>query len=640
MKLGLVGRFALPTVLLVSAGMLISTGISYVQSQKALARAIDQQLTQMAEMARLNTADWLAERTSDVRSWAHSDPAAAFLENGNSAAGEALSRQLDRWVQENPFYETISLADRNGRLVVSNAAARDRKAGDRIAGRDYFQTAISGDVAIGEATESRATGRPVLVIAAPVAAEGRVLGVLLAAVDLQDFSEYFVPHYRVGSGGYGFVCTHEGRVVAHPDPERVLKETLTDYAFGREMIRMDEGLITYAFNSNEKRVAFTSMETPEWILAVSADTDDIHAPVHRIGTLQITLGLGITLLAWGLIALIARSVTRPVREIITGLRDGIIGMEAAATQMASVSQSLAEGASQQAASVEETSASLEEMASMTRQNAENASQADRLMGEAGESVAGANGAMDRLTATMEEIGTAGEETSRIVKDIDEIAFQTNLLALNAAVEAARAGEAGAGFAVVAEEVRNLAIRAAEAAKNTAGLIEGTVGKLSEGNKMVAHANAVFRQLARTAEGVGTLVAEIAGASDEQAKGIDQVSRAMGEADAVVQKNAADAEESSASAGRIQQDAGRMRRLVRDLHQVVYGFRPDAAAVASAPVPPRRRALSEENHSEIGAARDGLSEEAPTESGASRKSRSAPEVTPEQWIPMDDEYRDF
>jgi methyl-accepting chemotaxis protein len=137
-----------------------------------------------------------------------------------------------------------------------------------------------------------------------------------------------------------------------------------------------------------------------------------------------------------------------------------------------------------------------------------------------------------------------------------------------------------------------------------------------------------------------LVAEIAGASDEQAKGIDQVSRAMGEADAVVQKNAADAEESSASAGRIQQDAGRMRRLVRDLHQVVYGFRPDAAAVASAPVPPRRRALSEENHSEIGAARDGLSEEAPTESGASRKSRSAPEVTPEQWIPMDDEYRDF
>lgn len=215
-------------------------------------------------------------------------------------------------------------------------------------------------------------------------------------------------------------------------------------------------------------------------------------------------------------------------------------------QVAMASQQLAEGSSQQAASIEETSSSLEEMASMTKQNAEYSAQANSLMKETNNVVKKADESMVRLTGSMQAISAASQETQKVVKTIDEIAFQTNLLALNAAVEAARAGEAGAGFAVVAEEVRNLALRSAESAKNTAVLIEDTVKKIKEGSDLVTETNDDFSNVASSSEKVGGLINEIAAASEEQAKGIDQVNIAVAEMDKVIQQNAANAEELAAT----------------------------------------------------------------------------------------------
>ena len=210
------------------------------------------------------------------------------------------------------------------------------------------------------------------------------------------------------------------------------------------------------------------------------------------------------------------------------------------------SQNLAEGSAEQAASIEETSSSLEEMSSMTKQNAENAAQAKALMAEAGKVVGKVDDQMKKMVTAIQEVTKSSEETGKIIKTIDEIAFQTNLLALNAAVEAARAGEAGAGFAVVADEVRNLAMRAAEAAKNTSNLIENTIFTVKNSRDLTQQTQEAFKEnIAITGKTV-QLIDEIAAASHEQAQGIGQINKAVAEMDKVVQLNAATAEELASS----------------------------------------------------------------------------------------------
>ncbi len=264
------------------------------------------------------------------------------------------------------------------------------------------------------------------------------------------------------------------------------------------------------------------------------------------------------------------TITRKIKSAMDQMHETADQVATAANQVSSSSQLLAEGASAQASAIEETSSSLEEMSSMTRQNAENANHANSLMGETKNTVERADGSMKQLTSSMKEISGASEETSKIVKTIDEIAFQTNLLALNAAVEAARAGEAGAGFAVVANEVRNLAMRAAEAAKNTSVLIEGIVRKIKEGSAIVEKTNGEFVEMSRSAGKSAELVGEISAASNEQAQGVSQISKAITDMDKVVQQNAATAEESASASEQMNAQAQSMKGVIREISQIVGG----------------------------------------------------------------------
>ena len=283
------------------------------------------------------------------------------------------------------------------------------------------------------------------------------------------------------------------------------------------------------------------------------------------------IGLAIALIFGALAAFfIVRSITGPINRIIKNMTKVSGQVASVSGEISSSSQQMAESASEQAASIEETSSSMEEMSSMTRQNTENAGATNNLMKNTGQVITQANDSMVDLTSSMEEISKASEETSKIIKTIDEIAFRTNLLALNAAVEAARAGEAGAGFAVVADEVRNLAIRSAEAAKETALLIEGTIKKVNNGSQLVVNAGEALSQVTQSSQKVGGLVEKISQASREQYQGIEQVNKTISEIDKVIQQNAANAEESAASSEELNAQAAEMKSAVKELMVMVGG----------------------------------------------------------------------
>ncbi len=291
----------------------------------------------------------------------------------------------------------------------------------------------------------------------------------------------------------------------------------------------------------------------------------------------ILLGVGVVLCTI-LGALITRSITRPFKEIFKGLKsfstvelketrdafnriiegmtEGIAQVNDAAGQVSSASQGLAEGASEQASSLEETSSALEQMAAMTRTNAANAKQANELSAKS-------HSDADNGSVTMTAIAESSGQISKIIKVIEEIAFQTNLLALNAAVEAARAGEHGKGFAVVADEVRNLAQRAAQASGEITGLIEDSVGKAREGTEAI---QGIVSGVAKVTE----LIDGIAQASQEQAQGVDQVNTAVSQMDRVTQQNAAGAEESASAAEELSAQAAATKGLVDELIILVKG----------------------------------------------------------------------
>jgi methyl-accepting chemotaxis protein len=293
--------------------------------------------------------------------------------------------------------------------------------------------------------------------------------------------------------------------------------------------------------------------------------------ILRDGIINIAVSILIAMLFTLLgLTFLVRNITGILKRVIEGMKEGTDTVASVSVQVSAASQELAEGASEQAAGIEEASSSVEEMASMTRQNAENARQANSMMAETRKVVEMADQSMKELTGAMREISTASEETAKIIKTIDEIAFQTNLLALNAAVEAARAGEAGAGFAVVADEVRNLALRSAEAAKNTASLIEGTVKKIKNGSEIVSKTNDAFSTVTKGAKKVGELVEEISAASNEQAQGVEQINRAITEMEKVVQTNASGAEESASAAAEMTAQSEQMKVYVADLVRMVGG----------------------------------------------------------------------
>jgi methyl-accepting chemotaxis protein len=564
------------TVVLLSTFRISSALETYARNQASqtagsLARSVDLLLNEQIRIIDGLAANYRSFGGMDIRFYAGMGLGELEMERLNGTLRETVNRLGNA-------YDAIFLGDRKGILFAGALSDGSTPfSGEDFSASEAFQTVKETErPLISDVIHSPLTDEMVLPIFAPIPDKGGhfagIIGLHLRLRNLADL----VADTRIGQSGYAFMVDRRGNVIAHPDPKLRLNLNIQEEAgmtgIAEKMLAAEAGIADYTFRGVKKVAAFAPVKTKGWSVAATQKMDEFHTVLSDVRNFNWSVMAVFLLLSAIAVRFFALRVTGSIQRAVGELRAGSRQVHEAAAQMADATEKIADGAARQATTIQETASSLEEVTAIANQNAENAGAGNALKAEANQVVGGADASIGELNDFAKQALDVGQRTSRIVQTIDEIAFQTNLLSLNAAVEAARAGEAGAGFSVVAAEVRKLAGRAGEAARNTSALVTENLEQLEAIAARVEVVRERFGGVSETVLHMGNVMEAVAEASREQARGIEQLRSAAVDIDAVVQQNAAKAQESAGISETVNGHSRQMAKIARELSALVEGGR--------------------------------------------------------------------
>jgi methyl-accepting chemotaxis protein len=568
LRLGLRGKLVAWTCLvLVLTFAALIVGVA-VMTSRAVQRQANDEMERVVDKTAVELDTWLSSRERDAVNLSSLEIFGTACRNERVAEAEQMLVGIQK---RSPFYENVFLADANGKLFADSIGRKS--VGIELTSIDGFRPNVEHgrqkETWISEVMKSPATGRPVVLMTTPILAGEKMVGLLGTPIELSFFSDASLKNYRIANSGYLMMFDSSGTMLAHPDSKLILNDNVGNSS-GRAMLGRDKGMVRYERNDGFRVAHFQRAHVKPWTVAAVVPEAELMIEAHRIDMFLVVFGLVALAASCGAIWRIAGAASRRIGGIVAQLGDSTTQFTDATRQIAATSQSLAQGSSQQAASAEETSASAQQVSAATQQNQDRTTTLRDVMKKAGGSFQVMDVCMTELVRWMNDSRESAQKVSKIIKVIDGIAFQTNILALNAAVEAARAGEAGMGFAVVADEVRTLAHRSAEAARDTANLIQESIDRTANGDATVTKCANAMAENGQLAGRVVNLVEELSASGVEQVRGIDLISKAISEIETVTQRSAASAEESASASQEIAAQAETLRSIACELDGIVSG----------------------------------------------------------------------